>query len=613
MNITIAIVLVLILSTVPIARSATSIYPRIGALEYTAGVGTLLHCQSPLTCLNLRIGSWVKYEGIDFGSIGATNTIHFNYSKSTRFGGVIDFRLDSLTGETVRRFQPAYTGGRTKYEISSEVILGIEGVHDVFLVGSSSPSSAVTLSLAWVEFRNRMSHQIKSIVCGSIGNCVQGNFDYAHISEGHEVRCCSDTEKQGWVKHSWCDVWTKSDLPACHHAASFDSAVQICNDHGARLCTKAELDANCTKDSGCEQFRNFTWSSTQHQESDRHWLACGSSTGGCSGQETLSHDNEFHEVRCCSDTPISPGDVSNCPSLGIYGYSELFDGQCFHSETYKAAEMICTNFGGRLCNRTELHADCSNATICSNDPDFAWTSDTNETQNDPGSIYLPTHSIWLACGRMGNCPQGFLGHAEQDELHEVRCCSDTAISGMQKNSWCDVWGGSELPICYHANTFREAIGICNNAGARLCTKEELELGCTGGIGCFHDFDFVWSSTIYDAADDTGSPDPQHMIVCGASSTSCAGGTLLTNNDQDHRVRCCSDSSLPGWAKNNGCDVWGNSEIGGTCYGSKNYDEATLICKAHGARLCTKDELLNDCTRGTGCNFDHFYIWSSSVS
>ena len=133
------------------------------------------------------------------------------------------------------------------------------------------------------------------------------------------------------------------------------------------------------------------------------------------------------------------------------------------------------------------------------------------------------------------------------------------------------------------------------------------------ISCYHDFDFVWSSTVYDEADDTGSPDPEHFIVCGASTTYCGGNSLLTNNTQRHRLRCCADTSLPGWTKKSGCDVWATSEIRGTCYQYMTYDEASLVCKAHGGRLCTKDELLNDCTRGTGCNFDHFYIWSSSVS
>ena len=30
-------------------------------------------------------------------------------------------------------------------------------------------------------------------------------------------------------------------------------------------------------------------------------------------------------------------------------------------------------------------------------------------------------------------------------------------------------------------------------GARLCSKAELEAGCTAGTGCAHDGDMIWTS------------------------------------------------------------------------------------------------------------------------
>jgi len=49
---------------------------------------------------------------------------------------------------------------------------------------------------------------------------------------------------------------------------------------------------------------------------------------------------------------------------------------------------------------------------------------------------------------------------------------------------------------------------------------------------------------------------------------------------------------------------------GGCHHSKTFPEAEAICAAAGARLCTKDELTSDCTRGTGCGHDRDLIWSS---
>jgi len=234
--------------------------------------------------------------------------------------------------------------------------------------------------LDWFEFGSLEFSQKVWTVCGSLDDCEEGNFAPASISEVHEVRCCSDTEKAGWTKNPQCDVWAQAQLPTCYHAEDFASATKICSDNGARLCTKVELEAKCTQGSGCSHDFDLIWSSTPLEDPDGHWLACGASTGSCSGNEQFAFDNELHEVRCCSDSPLT-GDQSKCPDLGVYGYSELFNSECFHAETYGAAEMICKNFGGRLCTRSELHADCTAGTGCEHNNDFIWTSDTYGSGN----------------------------------------------------------------------------------------------------------------------------------------------------------------------------------------------------------------------------------------
>lgn len=57
-------------------------------------------------------------------------------------------------------------------------------------------------------------------------------------------------------------------------------------------------------------------------------------------------------------------------------------------------------------------------------------------------------------------------------------------------------------------------------------------------------------------------------------------------------------------KKSGCNVWGESNPAnlpnaGVCNSEKTFDEAFEICNSVGARLCTKEELVADCTRGTG--------------
>ena len=97
------------------------------------------------------------------------------------------------------------------------------------------------------------------------------------------------------------------------------------------------------------------------------------------------------------------------------------------------------------------------------------------------------------------------------------------------------------------------------------------------------------------------------------------------NDR-HEVRCCVDDSQrggvtdlgtsgTGWNQHDNCqtagfDTWGESDPAGVCNPSKTYTEAVEICSAVGARLCTKDELLNDCARGKSLSFLIMFLESS---
>ena len=80
--------------------------------------------------------------------------------------------------------------------------------------------------------------------------------------------------------------------------------------------------------------------------------------------------------------------------------------------------------------------------------------------------------------------------ADIEELHEVRCCTESLVNitggdNWNKRSGCDVWGESHFNgVCHAEKTFAEAVDICSNVGARLCTKEELENDCPRGKSFF---------------------------------------------------------------------------------------------------------------------------------
>jgi len=111
----------------------------------------------------------------------------------------------------------------------------------------------------------------------------------------------------------------------------------------------------------------------------------------------------------------------------------------------------------------------------------------------------------------------------------------------------------------------------------------------------------------------------YYVACGGSHK-CGKETAVALASEPHEVRCCRDEALAGWSKNSGCpfNVWGESVLKAMpdapsdgCYHAESYESAVVICEANNGRLCTKEELLGDCSRGTGCYHDKDLIWSST--
>ena len=104
----------------------------------------------------------------------------------------------------------------------------------------------------------------------------------------------------------------------------------------------------------------------------------------------------------------------------------------------------------------------------------------------------------------------------------------------------------------------------------------------------------------------------HFIACGRSNFArCGEEERFALDSELHEVRCCADAPRPGWSKRDGCGAWANSVVGGTCHHSKTFGEASAICASESARLCTREEIEEDCTVGTGCGHDRDLVWTSS--
>ncbi|CAJ1953005.1 unnamed protein product [Cylindrotheca closterium] len=242
-----------------------------------------------------------------------------------------------------------------------------------------------------------------------------------------------------------------------------------------------------------------------------HWAACGARNGCSSEPASLQNSNNNRmggspsgleiAVRCCSDISL-PGFEQNdasCP----YADSEV-DGVCYNSVTYHEADALCSSAGARLCTAIEISSNCASNTGCGHNNRFAWTSTAD--------IQPSTTAYWTVCGREERCPIPALAQdASYDRIGGVtgweaiatRCCSDAELPGYRKREGGSVpyescpFAETEIDgVCHENTSYDEAFNLCAGAGARLCTKAELENGCAGGTGCNFDDNMIWSSDQY---------------------------------------------------------------------------------------------------------------------
>jgi hypothetical protein len=142
-----------------------------------------------------------------------------------------------------------------------------------------SGSASVDVSLTAPE-------ECRLIACGSTGNgCSSEPPRCATITEEHEVSCCSDTDPggdypgwqttgSGFFPRALCTTGIfgfrrpNNDNANCNHAASYDAAVAWCADNGGRLCTADEINADCTRGTGCSHDGDLMWTSSPAFSSD---------------------------------------------------------------------------------------------------------------------------------------------------------------------------------------------------------------------------------------------------------------------------------------------------------------------------------------------------------
>jgi len=212
------------------------------------------------------------------------------------------------------------------------------------------------------------------------------------------VRCCSDTYKpHPWNKNAGCDVWAESEVDGrCYPAETWLSAYEKCASQGARLCTEAEIEAECTKHTGCGFDAKYVWTSqfttspptssptisvsptvpvTTPPTSSHAVVVCGATHGEpvCgSSSKVVEVQSSLNAVRCCSDT-YKPHPWNKNAGCDVWAESEV-DGRCYPAETWLSAYEKCASQGARLCTEAEIEAECTKHTGCGFDAKYVWTA-----------------------------------------------------------------------------------------------------------------------------------------------------------------------------------------------------------------------------------------------
>jgi len=437
---------------------------------------------------------------------------------------------------------------------------------------STTPTFLSTPSLPTTSSPVPSSSQPKFwAVCPKRGECDTDDI-ISEIFNDHTVRCCSENELPGWKKNDGCEVWGRALLNnTCALDETHAFAQSVCEAAEARLCTKEELVAECTADTECGVDNSLAWSMTSAVQGPT-----SSPTSQTTGTSTNVPTNVPTDSASSTPTFLSTPSSTTVPTV---------------------APTLLVGTIGEKCEA--------------------------DTQGDSTAI-----QYWAACGRSGMCSDEPNGVFDYDTPHEVRCCRDESKEGWSKRAGCNVWTESKVDNqCYASKTFLEAECICDRRDGRLCTKEEIEGSCSQGTGCGFDNQVVWTSTKELTVSPSASPivitideecasetqgnstSVKHWALCGSGGNCNNEPNGVFDYDTPHEVRCCSNVAIEGWLKRAGCNVWTSSRSDGVCYASKNFFEAECLCNKLDGRLCTKEEIDDSCSQGTGCGFDHQVVWT----
>jgi hypothetical protein len=469
------------------------------------------------------------------------------------------------------------------------------------LPGSCGPASCI------VPRDSRCQDKVggHSCVCPSgtqdlDGVCAAAEVDYMSCSADESKKTCADFPSITAAQKRSGDpaVCGISDIPGvgCSSAKTFQQALEICVNAGARLCSLAEVLNNEVRLSGCNNFEGGrVWTSTREECPEGQVKTSGQSANRAPACTDIAETFNM-VVRCCVDEaplceagePCHPrgslltcnelnwettGDISSAANGGqrngggygsdysnVCGESDAWEGGCEVGSTvdFETAANLCMGVGARLCTLSELLLNEGRGTGCSFDDNMTWTSTQHGCPTGQVNTIIGSDEFRGSADRCGNhhdntyptspCPSGPICSDMAAQVATARCCADADRKCFSE--------GETLPSLESADqqwmqcTADESLKTCSELGW------EMHVQLNNG----------WSNP-----------------ASGTSSV-CANSKVSPPSD---------------------------SHPEGTCPPHSTFMEALSLCVSAEARLCTLQEILNHEAAGSGCWLGTQRVWTSA--
>lgn len=322
-------------------------------------------------------------------------------------------------------------------------------------------------------------------------------------------------------------------------------------------------------------------------------------------------------------------------SYGKYGKADSCNKPCFSPTTDNCggewANLVYAVGGsGNEGNRLKMFSGANRAYSPSNSIPYGANLAAFTVKNGKTQAFQNGQALTLMEGRGG-------------PASSTRSCKEMGwkVSGLV----CGATDAPNLGGCSGMVEYDVAVGTCTKAGGRLCTVPELMAGVADGTGCDYEKERVWSSSR------TGCPPGFIKTIAGGKAFLSQEPQKCTEAKQKAYTRCCGDVTpkmyepntlswdltkrsfyigtdgpstdpnpkkscgelgwaLPGSGSPTVCAGSDSTLLSG-CSGMKNFEDAKTHCRKAGARLCSLAEVMNDETKGSGCDYEKQRVWTST--